>query len=395
MVVATALPSIDDLAADAAAGQVVKDYLRDRGIATLATLALLAKDEAGLERVLIQPLQSGWKKTDGSSLTIQASEQPIVAAILTHMWQAAQSAWDRHLANSKATPAGPSSAPTTTSSSTASSADDKPPKTLAPGRWASLVASYQSQQIGGLDRLFPTHELLGAEAILARALWEREVSKQYTPIGLGELIQCRTFQANGEPNPLNKREQKATTLSIQNEKLVANSDEPWTPRSILSILDGLNSVRWAHILIQMGSERSVHAFYDWLVRLARSRPLKTDQFGQFYITTSWKLALEMRSGRSFEEVTSILMKDFDAFSECMSRDPVQPGRGKQSPAKSSDNKGSGKANTKSKNHRFQPYRQPWRSNQNQYDRSYQRYSGPASDDKSWAQASQDWKPTNK
>lgn len=146
--------------------------------------------------------------------------------------------------------------------------------------------------------------------MLARVLWEREVSKQYTPIGLGEVLQLRTFQANGEPNPLTKRERSYTVLTLQNGKLVANL-EVWTPRSVLSILDGLNSVRWAGALVQLGSEQSIHLFYDWLVRLARSRPQKTDQLAQFDAAASWKLALEMRARKTFEEITGVLMKDYD------------------------------------------------------------------------------------
>lgn len=251
---------------------------------------------------------------------------------------------------------------------------------------------YQSQQVGGLDRLFPTHELLGAEAILARVLWERETSKQYNPIALGEILQARTFQANGEPNPLNKRERSSTTLSLQNEKLVASQEEIWAPRSMLSILDGLNSIRWANILIQLGSERSIHTFYDWMIRLARSRPQKTDQCGQFYMTTSWKLALEMRSGKTFEEVTAMLMKDYDAFSECMAREPVQANKNKMA-APRQETKGSGKLNTKSKSSRFQPYRASWKSSN--YDRGAPRSQYTSHEDKSWNSGNQDWKPQQK
>lgn len=161
------LPTIDDLASDAAAGQSVRDYLSDRGVATVATLALLAKDEATLERVLIQPLQSSWRRSDGATITIAANEQPIVAAILTHMWQAATAAWERHLQQSKAAVTASPGTTSTSTASTPSPADDKAPKTLAPGRWTSLLRDYQSQQVGGLDRIFPTQELLGAEPILA------------------------------------------------------------------------------------------------------------------------------------------------------------------------------------------------------------------------------------
>lgn len=128
-VLAAGLPSIDDLATAAAAGPLVKDYLADRGIATCATLALLARDESALERILIQPLQSGWKKSDGATLTAESSEHPIIAAIITHMWQSAKSAWDAHLSNNKAV-AATSSSTTPASGAASTAAEDKPPKSL-------------------------------------------------------------------------------------------------------------------------------------------------------------------------------------------------------------------------------------------------------------------------
>ena len=39
------------------------------------------------------------------------------------------------------------------------------------------------------------------------------------------------------------------------------------------------------------------------MRLVRSRPRKTDQMAQFWMSTSWKLALDMRSGKTFQEST--------------------------------------------------------------------------------------------
>ena len=65
----------------------------------------------------------------------------------------------------------------------------------------------------------------------------------------------------------------------------------------------------------IGSEQSIHLFFDWLVKLARSRPQKTDQMGQFWLTTAWRLLMEMRAGKTFDETVAALMKDYDAFPE--------------------------------------------------------------------------------
>ena len=168
----------------------------------------------------------------------------------------------------------------------------------------------------GSNRVFPTQELVGAEAVLARIHHELTVSKLFTPVGLGEILQRRTFQASGEPNVLAKKEAKPTTFTVSNDQLVATEEQQWQPRGLLAILDGLASVRWAYVLLEMGPEASVHAFFDWATKLARSRPQKADQLNQWWTTISWRLALELRGGKSWDEAAGPLQRDYDTFTEC-------------------------------------------------------------------------------
>eukprot|EP00435_Cladocopium_sp_Y103_P004623 s893_g1.t1 len=138
-----------------------------------------------------------------------------------------------------------------------------------------------------------------------------------------------------------------------------------------------------------------------MVRLVRSRPQKTDQLAQFWHATSWKLALEMRSGKTFAETTAVLMKDYDAFTECMSREPTQIKKPSSTQPRQ-ELKGQGKGNTKSgKPSRPTPYSRPSRNwgqpSSERYDRtstSWQSYPRP--EDKSWAKDSwaADWKSNN-
>ena len=137
----------------------------------------------------------------------------------------------------------------------------------------------------------------------------------------GEIVAARTFSASGEPNPLAKKDRAATTLTVTGDKLVSAPEELWSPRSVLSVIDGLNSIRWCMILLKFGSEQVTHAFFDWLVKMARSRPQKTEQFGQFWLTVAWKLATELRGGQTFDAAVAPIMRDYDTFTECMSRGP--------------------------------------------------------------------------
>ena len=90
MDVSVAPKSLRDIAHDAAAGEVICEYMEARGIKTAATLALLSKDEAALETTLIEPLLQGWRRADGTVLTVAESDKPIARAVLMHMWMLSQ-----------------------------------------------------------------------------------------------------------------------------------------------------------------------------------------------------------------------------------------------------------------------------------------------------------------
>ena len=290
----------------------------------------------------------------GSSLA--EAEKPIAEAILKHLWNEANSSWQAQMTLRHAPPV--TSVPGAISLAAANPvAEETIPRQLPPGVWANLLHEYQSQQIGGVDRIFPVNELLGTDKILARVYYEHTSSKTYSPVGLGELVAARTFTAAGEPNPLAKKDRSTTTLLLNDAKLVAAPEEAWQPRSVLAVLDGLASIRWCFILLKLGSEQAVHSYFDWLTRLVRSRPQKTEQFGQFFITISWKLATAMRSGQSFDAAASLLMKDLDVFSECMSREASSSTKKSNNTEKTGPQKGSGKGGGKSKfgQYRSQPY----------------------------------------
>lgn len=129
-------------------------------------------------------------------------------------------------------------------------------------------------------------------------------------IQLGEVLQARTFQASGEVNPLAKPNRSSTKRTIADNELIQENEPVWNPRSVLAIIDGLNSVRWTYVFTGLGEEVAVNEWFDWLIRLCRSRPAKTDQMSQFYLMSSWKLCMDLRSGKSFEESTKVLMRDY-------------------------------------------------------------------------------------
>ena len=357
------IDSIDDLAQQAAAGDDIQRYLRQRGIRTVAALALVATDEEALNRHIIDPLFSGWTH-QGSTITISRGEQPIAKAILLHMWNLAKVTWNKHLAHHQnmATPTPTATPPSSTCTTTT---DQKAPKSLPPGVWSGLLRAYNTVQLGGEDREFPVVQVLGAEATIARMYWEKNTSALYPPVQLGEIVQRRSFTAGGDINPLARSPKKGTTLELTDDNTIITSDEvTWSPRSLLAIMDGFDSIRWAMVLVKWGEEKPIHELFDWLNQRARSRPNKTEQLASFWQSVSWTIAMMLRNGQTFREITTTITKDLDKFNDYMAREStvkIKPN--------TNDSKGLGKTG-KSKSQKGEKGMQ-WRSQPYFRDRNHQ------------------------
>ena len=137
---------------------------------------------------------------------------------------------------------------------------------------------------------------------------------------LGAVIQCRTFSANGELNPLTKRKHETKVkVTPEGEFQAELAEEAWDPRPMLSILDGLQSIRYLFILVQMGDEQDVHSFFDTLERKARSMPQKLPQYKLYYETASWRLAQTMRRGVAFKAAADEILGDNILWQETMAK----------------------------------------------------------------------------
>ena len=238
-------PSLSELAATAGAGNVVLTYLEERGIKSVGALALVANDVAAFDEIICQPLLRGWQKSDTSPrLELDATEKPIASAILRYMWNLANESRTRQVrASAAALPASASPAAPTVAAS--SSAEAKVPKQLPPGEWTNMIERYNNITLAGELRSFPEHELLGAESVVARVLHEHRVSKMYQPVGLGELLSRRSFQANREVNPLAKKP-RTSKLSVEDGQLreEEDRDDDWVPKGFGPSNGSTSSWRW-------------------------------------------------------------------------------------------------------------------------------------------------------
>ena len=186
-----------------------------------------------------------------------------------------------------------------------------------------MIDRYNAVTVNGEQRFFPEQELLGAESVVARVLYEHRTSKLYSPVGLGEVLQRRSFQSNGEVNPLAKRA-RTSKLSVEDGVLKeeAANDDDWAPRGYLSLMDGLNSIRWLYILCEVGSEQSIHSYFDWMIKKSRMRVVQVEQFKVYFEKVSWRVCAQLRANRTWKEATEDIMSDVTALQESLLREPA-------------------------------------------------------------------------
>ena len=221
-----------------------------------------------------------------------------------------------------------------------------------------MIDRYNAVTVNGEQRSFPEAELLGAECVVARVLYEHRTSRLYTPVGLGEVLQRRYLQANGDINPLAKRA-RSTRLAVEDGLLKEETatEDDWAPRGYTSIMDGLNSIRWLYILCEIGSEQSVHIYFDWMLKKSRMRGVQVDQFKTYFEKASWRICASLRASKTWKEASEEVMQDVNAMQEALMREPAASTSTKRkttddhadsvagSPAKKGKGKGSSKASS--------------------------------------------------
>ena len=202
-------------------------------------------------------------------------------------------------------PPAPVPVPTPTPTTT----DDKPPKTLSSTIWSTQINKYNQVQLGGKNREFPTNMITGAETVLARMHHEHHVSKLYTVVKLGEILQHRVYTATGSVNSMGTKPRDTGVLSVNNGILETKEDRIWDPEGQWAIMDAMEAIRWAMIFVELGPEDSVIKWTDWFMKLCRQHPKKTTALKSLWIHASWRVAMAMRTGSSFETITNTIMID--------------------------------------------------------------------------------------
>ena len=178
----------------------------------------------------------------------------------------------------------------------ATSSDEKIPKTLAhKGIYQQLITDYKVST--GNTKTFPEKILLGAEQVVVRMWHEHTVSKNYQAVGLGEIITKRTFTATGSVNSTAKRDKSDKTLVLNpdDHTLVQQEQKDWDPQSMMMILDSLDAIRWAWILIQISNQESIDTYIERFIQLTRKNPQRLANVKEAWDTFSWTIAMQMRN----------------------------------------------------------------------------------------------------
>ena len=195
-------------------------------------------------------------------------------------------------------------------------------------------------------------------------MWhEHTTSKNYQAVGLGEIIANRTFTATGAVNSAAKRDKSDKTLVLDTEHntLVRQEQKYWDPQSMMMILDSLDAIRWAWILIQISAQETIDNYIERFIQLTRKNPQRLPNVKEAWDTFSWTIAMRMRNNITFKQATEEILQDPVTIADILS----QPIRKKTKPDKDKGKiKGKGKGKYKGKNnlwqnnYRYHPYPSP-------------------------------------
>ena len=135
---------------------------------------------------------------------------------------------------------------------------------------------------------------------------------------------------------------------------------------MMMILDSLDAIRWAWILIQISTQDAVDVYIDRFIQLTRKNSQRLQNVKDAWDTFACTIAMRMRTNVTFKQATEEILQDPVIIADILS----QPPRKKPRLEKGKTKKGKGKGKNKTKYNqwnyqpRYQPYQPP--ANTSQY-----------------------------
>ena len=130
-----------------------------------------------------------------------------------------------------------------------------------------------------------------------------------------------------------KKDRADKTLTIgEHNTLIQQEQKDWDPQSMMMILDSLEAIRWAWILIQISSQDTIDTYINRFVQLTRKNPQRLPNVKEAWDTFSWNIALEMRNNKTFKQATEEILQDPVTLADILSQplkkkskgDPTKP-----------------------------------------------------------------------
>ena len=290
---------------DSGVTPAVQGYITaGRGLTSTALLARCASTEERFKADIVDPLFAGFKKGDEEWRC--QDDKVLVTSTLIVAWEDALTLRKKALVDA----AGP--APLAAPAPGAPVAPNASQNKLQPGDWQKQVDLYENKWEP--KRVFPGAKLLGAESVLARLLYQKKVNQEYTPLGLGEVMQARAYTADGRINPHQTRRNQNGRIGIQiaergQDATFTVRDEEWTPTGQWALIDAFDSVKWAFVWADYGDDQLLDQFIALFLPHLRHGPQRLEMVKLFYEQSAWRIAMAMRSGTTFTQAVQNLISD--------------------------------------------------------------------------------------
>ena len=308
---------------DAGLAQGATDYLVARGFKKLAQIANVADELGEFMTAAFKPFKDGMEIGKGEEKKVwkmaEGEDELVVITGFKCLWKRAKMVEKAEEEKAPQTPPVPFPPPVPTVQviQAPETNKDKAPKKLGQGVWLKQIGLYEDAQ--SPPRPFPQKLIAGADEVLARMLWEHEVSKVYSELGLGEIIGVRMYDSCGQVNKYRNKNKGKDVLafrSIGGEEMevVKKEGTGWNPKSGDLIRDALEANKWAYIFAGYAVELVADKWVDQFRQNLRAKN-EPERCRDLYEAATMKLTLEMLSGYSFQEATEWIISDRSWWTE--------------------------------------------------------------------------------
>ena len=130
---------------------------------------------------------------------------------------------------------------------------------------------------------------------------------------MGEILRVRAYTTSEQVNHLATKQRDAAFSLVTGKDGAAElslRSQSWSPNSQWAIFDGLEAVKWAFVFANYTDcDEVADNLVEWFRCMVRLRGDRLDFVKAVYDGSSWRLALDMRGGFSFEAATKAISRD--------------------------------------------------------------------------------------